>query len=77
MSTPDRLPYSIPEAAKVVGIGRTTGYELINAGAWATFRVGRKVLIARTTLEKWVEAQHAPTAVPFALPTRKRRDQSA
>ena len=43
--------YTVVEAAQLVGIGRSTMYELVSRGEVASIRLGRKVLITRTTLE--------------------------
>ena len=39
------------EAAQLVGVGRSTMYELVHRGEIASIRLGRKVLITRSTLE--------------------------
>ena len=43
--------YTVVEAAQLVGVGRSTMYELVSRGEVASIRVGRKVLIRRSTLE--------------------------
>ena len=43
--------YTVVEAAQLVGVGRSTMYELVHRGEVASIRVGRKVLIMRSTLE--------------------------
>ena len=43
--------YTVVEAAQLVGVGRSTMYELVSRGEVASIRLGRKVLITRTTLE--------------------------
>jgi len=39
------------EAAELLGVGRSTMYELVHRGEVASIRLGRKVLITRSTLE--------------------------
>lgn len=46
----DRLTYSVDEAARLVGLGRTSMYALINSGDLAVVRVGRRILIPRASL---------------------------
>ena len=43
--------YTVVEAAQLVGVGRSTMYELVSRGEVASVRLGRKVLITRSTLE--------------------------
>lgn len=53
MSSP-RLLHPIPEAAALLGIGRSTVYELIATGEIAVVRIGRRTLIAQVELERYV-----------------------
>jgi excisionase family DNA binding protein len=53
-----RLLLRIPEAAKVLGLGRTKIYELIAAGELPVIHVGRAVRVSVTALQKWVEEHH-------------------
>lgn len=43
--------YTVIEAAQLLGIGRSTMYDLVHRGEVASVRLGRKVLITRSTLE--------------------------
>lgn len=49
-----RLLHPIPDAAVVLGIGRSTLYELISAGQIKTVKIGRRTLIAQDELERYV-----------------------
>ena len=46
-----RSLYSVTEAAQLVGVGRSTMYELVHRGEVPSLRLGRRVLITRPTLE--------------------------
>ncbi|MCP3913847.1 MAG: helix-turn-helix domain-containing protein [Actinomycetia bacterium] len=51
MTTGDlRLVYTVTEAAELLGIGRSTAYELVARGELATTRIGRRVVVSRPTL---------------------------
>ncbi len=50
-----RLLHAVPEAAEQLGIGRSTLYELIGAGTIRTVKIGRRVLVARAELERYVQ----------------------
>jgi excisionase family DNA binding protein len=43
--------YTETEAAQLLGVGRSTMYELVHRSEVASIRLGRKVLITRSTLE--------------------------
>ena len=49
----DRKAYSVAEAAPILGIGKTTLYELIDEGLIDTYSIGSKTLISSLTLEDW------------------------
>jgi excisionase family DNA binding protein len=44
-SPPIRLTMSIAEAAELIGISRTTAYELAQSGEPPTVRLGRRILV--------------------------------
>jgi excisionase family DNA binding protein len=50
----------IPEAARMLGIGRTKTYELINAGELDTIKLGQVVVVTIKSLEAFV-VRHANT----------------
>ena len=50
------LLQSVTAAAKHLGISRGTLYELINRGEIEHVRIGRRILIARDGLRKFIEA---------------------
>jgi len=52
MNTP--LVLSIPEAARAVGLGRTSLYEAIRCGKLNARKHGRRTLILVTDLQAWV-----------------------
>ena len=51
--------YRPEDLCPLLGIGRSTAYELVNRRDFPTIRVGRKILIPRDAFEKWLEAQTA------------------
>lgn len=63
---PDKLLLTVPEAAALLGIGRTLMYELIGSGAIQSVTVGRLRRLRRTDLERY--AAGLPTAGIDSLP---------
>ena len=55
------------EVGKVLGLGRSKVYELMNGGALPVVRVGRAVRVPASALEEWVRDQTA-TAGEGAAP---------
>jgi excisionase family DNA binding protein len=55
MERPQPLLLTVPEAARVLGIGRSTLYELIAAGTIDTVHIGRAHRVALTALNEYVE----------------------
>ena len=51
MRTGARRMYTVAEAAAVLGIGRSTAYELVLTGELDAVRVGRHWLVRPSTLE--------------------------
>ena len=51
----DRQLLRVEEAARVLGIGRSTVYELIGRRELPVIRIGRSTRIPRRRLEDWIE----------------------
>lgn len=47
-----RCTYTMVEAARLLGIGRTVAYEAARQGQIPTIRVGRRLLVPRAALER-------------------------
>ena len=45
-----RLVYSVTEAAELLGISRSTAYELVTRGELPTVRLGRRLIVTRPAL---------------------------
>jgi excisionase family DNA binding protein len=53
----ERLAYSIPEAARALGISRTYAYELAQQGTLPTKRLGNRVVVPRGALERLLSVE--------------------
>ena len=56
VAAPEPLTYTVTEVARALGISRSTAYECVHRGEIPTIRFGRRVVVARTTLEKLLSA---------------------
>lgn len=63
----ERLTWSVPETAKVLGIGRNLCYDRIKVGEIPAIRIGRRILIPRSALEKLL-------AAPKSLNSHRQQD---
>ena len=51
----EKQAYSVAEAAPILGIGKTTLYELIDEGLIDTYSIGSKTLITAQALDDFVD----------------------
>ncbi len=51
-----RLTFTVSESAEILGVSRTTAYELVRSGALPCVRLGRRIVITRRTLEELLDA---------------------
>lgn len=59
-SPPTRLTMSISEAAELLGISRTTAYELARSSELPTVRLGRRLLVPVNRLAELLGTDVAP-----------------
>ncbi len=55
MPMTDRLLFTVPEAAEMLGISRSHLYQLIQSGKLPVVRLGTSVRIPRVWLERYIE----------------------
>jgi excisionase family DNA binding protein len=51
------LAISINDAAKALGVGRTSIYQMINDGRLEAFKLGRRTLVKTESIRRLVDAQ--------------------
>jgi excisionase family DNA binding protein len=58
------LAYDVERAAQLLGLGRTTTWELVRSGVIPTISIGRRRLVTRAALEDYISGlvQAARTA---------------
>lgn len=50
----EKLAVTVPEAAELTAVGRSTGYALVASGEWPSIRIGRSVRVPVEGLREWV-----------------------
>lgn len=54
---PERLTYSVAEAAELVGVSTSRMYQLVKTTGFPAVCIGRRVRVSKKGLERWVEEQ--------------------
>jgi len=54
---PVRRVFSVPESAEILGISRSTAYELVGAGKLRSIRLGRRILVPMRAIEALIEGE--------------------
>ena len=54
---PEKLTYSVAEAAELVGISTSRMYQLVKTTGFPAVGIGRRVRVSKKGLERWVEEQ--------------------
>lgn len=52
----ERLTLSVSEAAEELGISTKTAYDLTHLDGFPVIRIGRRTLVSRDGLRRWVES---------------------
>jgi excisionase family DNA binding protein len=60
----ERQTLTVQEAARVLGISRSSAYEAARRGELPTVRIGRRYVVPRVALERML-SQAGQTAVPY------------
>lgn len=53
----EKKTYTVAEIMEILGIGRTTAYDLIKKGEFKVIRVGRTVRIHKESFDQWFDNQ--------------------
>ena len=51
-----RLTVTVEQAARLLGIGRNVAYEAVKTGQLPSARIGRRIVIPRVALDRWLES---------------------
>lgn len=52
-----RLAYPVDEAARLLGVGRTTLYRLVGEGKITAVKIGGRTVVPATELEQYLQRQ--------------------
>lgn len=48
----ERLTYSVPEAARLLGLGRNCGYDAVKRGDIPSVKIGGRILVPKAALDR-------------------------
>lgn len=57
---------TVPEAARLMRIGKNKAYELVNAGVIGSIRIGRKIIVPKTALITFLTDEKFYQSAPFS-----------
>ena len=57
-----QIAFSVPDAARLAGLGKSLLYEQIKQGKLRTFKVGNRRLVSRDALEEYIRQREQETA---------------
>jgi excisionase family DNA binding protein len=58
----DRLVFMVEEAAQLLGISRSFAYEAVQRGEIPSMRIGRRILVPKAALERYLQSALPPGA---------------
>ena len=53
----NKLTYSAPEVARLLGISRSAAYNLMHREDFPSFRIGKRWLVQNSSLQEWLQKQ--------------------
>jgi len=59
--TTEKMAFSVKETADCLGLCSNTVYELIKSGKLPAITLGRKILVSKLELSKWLAGQSSNT----------------
>lgn len=55
--TPIRATYKVEEIAEILGIGRSSAYNLVKEGVFKTVRIGTTIRVSKKSFDEWLNNQ--------------------
>lgn len=55
----ERRTYLVEDIEKILGIGRSSAYELVKQGHFKIVRIGTAIRISKKSFDEWLDSQEA------------------
>lgn len=52
----DKRTYTVPEVAKMLGIGRNKAYDMIKDAHFKVIRIGNSIRISKKSFDDWLDS---------------------
>ena len=53
---PEKRTYTVEEIAAIIGIGRTSAYQLVKEGHFKMIRIGSAIRISKKSFDDWLDS---------------------
>ena len=53
---PEKRTYTVEEIAAIIGIGRTSAYQLVKEGHFKMIRIGNAIRISKKSFDEWLDS---------------------
>lgn len=57
-NAPERRTYTVEEVADILGIGRSSAYNLVKEGHFKTVRIGTSIRVSKKSFDEWLDTQN-------------------
>ena len=55
----EKRTYLVEDIEKILGIGRSSAYELVKQGHFKTVRIGTAIRVSKKSFDEWLDSQEA------------------
>ena len=56
-TTPVLKTYKVEDIARILGIGRSSAYNLVNEGCFKVVRIGTSIRVSKKSFDEWLDKQ--------------------
>jgi hypothetical protein len=74
---PEPLTMAVPDAGKLIGLGRNASYEAVRRGDIPCIRIGRRIMVPVAAFHRMLDVQSKQQMVAAELVRRLQHNQSS
>ncbi len=57
-NAPEQRTYKVEDVADILGIGRSSAYNLVKEGHFKTVRIGTSIRVSKKSFDEWLDKQN-------------------
>lgn len=57
-NVPEQRTYKVDDIADILGIGRSSAYNLVKEGHFKTVRIGTSIRVSKKSFDEWLDSQN-------------------